>query len=293
MKPAPFEYVRPGSLAEACELLAGDEDARIIAGGQTLVPMLAMRLARPTRLVDILRLEELRGIRTEGDVLVIGAVTRQVEAERSKTVQRALPLLIKALPWVGHPPTRNRGTVGGSIANADPSAEIPLIAVTLGAEIEIESPSGRTAMSADEFFIGPMLTSVMPGDCVRAVRFPVWSHPRTGTGFHEVSARQSDFAFVAAAAQIALDEEGRCLDAALGLGGVGDRALRIDVSSLIGQDPACAGISDLVRAATEDLEASSDLHATASYRRRVAAVLATRALEDAIADARAVNGTSS
>ena len=293
MKPAPFEYVRPGSLAEACELLAGDEDARIIAGGQTLVPMLAMRLARPTRLVDILRLEELRGIRTEGDVLVIGAVTRQVEAERSKAVQRALPLLMKALPWVGHPPTRNRGTVGGSIANADPSAEIPLIAVTLGAEIEIESPSGRTAMPADEFFIGPMLTSVMPGDCVRAVRFPVWSHPRTGTGFHEVSARQSDFAFVAAAAQIALDEEGRCLDAALGLGGVGDRALRIDVSSLIGQDLARAGISDLVRAATEDLEASSDLHATASYRRRVAAVLGTRALEDAIADARAANGTYS
>jgi CO/xanthine dehydrogenase FAD-binding subunit len=293
MKPAPFEYVRPGSLAEACELLAGDEDARIIAGGQTLVPMLAMRLARPTRLVDILRLEELRGIRTEGDVLVIGAVTRQVEAERSKTVQRALPLLMKALPWVGHPPTRNRGTVGGSIANADPSAEIPLIAVTLGAEIEIESPSGRTAMPADEFFIGPMLTSVMPGDCVRAVRFPVWSHPRTGTGFHEVSARQSDFAFVAAAAQIALDEEGRCLDVALGLGGVGDRALRIDVSSLIGQDPARAGISDLVRAATEDLEASSDLHATASYRRRVAAALATRAFEDAIADARAASGTSS
>jgi CO/xanthine dehydrogenase FAD-binding subunit len=293
MKPAPFEYVRPGSLAEACELLAGDEDARIIAGGQTLVPMLAMRLARPTRLVDILRLEELRGIRTEGDVLVIGAVTRQIEAERSKTVQRALPLLMKALPWVGHPPTRNRGTVGGSIANADPSAEIPLVAVTLGAEIEIESPTGRTAMPADEFFIGPMLTSVMPGDCVRAVRFPVWSHLRTGTGFHEVSARQSDFAFVAAAAQIALDEEGRCLDAALGLGGVGDRALRIDVSSLIGQDLARAGILDLVRAATEDLEASSDLHATASYRRRVAAVLATRALEDAIADARAANGTNS
>jgi CO/xanthine dehydrogenase FAD-binding subunit len=141
-------------------------------------------------------------------------------------------------------------------------------------------------MPADEFFIGPMLTSVMPGDCVRAVRFPVWLHPHTGTGFHEVSARQSDFAFVAAAAQVALDEDGRCLDATLGLGGIGDRALRIDVSPLIGQDIARASISDLVRAATEDLEASSDLHATASYRRRVAAVLGTRALEDAFADAR-------
>ena len=287
MKPAPFEYVRPDSLAEACGLLAGDEDARIIAGGQTLIPMLAMRLARPTRLVDILRLAELRGIRREADAIVIGAVTRQVEVERSDTVHRALPLLTKALPWVGHPPTRNRGTVGGSIANADPSAEIPLVAVTLGAEIEIQNPSGRTTMPADEFFIGPMLTSVMPGDCVRAVRFPVWSQPRVGTGFHEVSARQSDFAFVAAAAQVALDEEGRCLDAALGLGGVGDRALRIDVSPLIGKAGAQASIPDIVRAATEDLEASSDLHATASYRRRVAAVLGTRALEDAFADARA------
>ena len=290
MKPAPFDYVRPETLAEACELLAGDEDARIIAGGQTLIPMLAMRLARPTKLVDILRLQELRGIRAEGDVLVIGAVTRQVEVERSEAAHRALPLLMKALPWVGHPPTRNRGTVGGSIANADPSAEIPLVAVTLGAEIEIESPSGRSAMPAEEFFIGPMLTSVMPGDCVRAVRFPVWSHKRVGTGFQEVSARQSDFAFVAAAAQVALDEDGRCLDATLGLGGVGDHALRIDVSPLIGQAFAPASISDLVRAATENLEASSDLHATASYRRRVAATLGTRALTDAFADARAGNG---
>ena len=285
MKPAPFEYVRPGSLADACELLAGDEDARIIAGGQTLIPMLAMRLARPTMLVDILRLPELRGIRREDNVIVIGAVTRQVEVERSEAVRRELPLLMKALPWIGHPPTRNRGTVGGSLANADPSAEIPLVAVTLGAEIEIENSSGRSTMPADDFFIGPMLTSVMPGDCVCAVRFPVWSHRRIGTGFHEVSARQSDFALVAAAAQVALDEAGRCLDVALGLGGVGDRALRIDVSPLIGQDIADISISDLVRAATDDLEASSDLHATASYRRRVAAALGIRALEDAFADA--------
>jgi CO/xanthine dehydrogenase FAD-binding subunit len=290
MKPAPFDYFRPGSLAEACEILAGDEDARIIAGGQTLIPMLAMRLARPARLIDILRLKELRGIRAEDSAVVIGAVTRQVEVERSELVQRLLPLLTKALPWVGHPPTRARGTVGGSIANADPSAEIPLIAVTLGAEIEIESPSGRTGMPADEFFIGPMLTSVMPGDCVCAVRFPVWPHQRVGTGFHEVSARQSDFAFVATAAQVAIDDDGRCLDAALGLGGVGDHALRIDVTPLIGEDIARISIADVVRAATEGLEASADLHASAEYRRRVASVLGTRALEDAFAEARNRNG---
>lgn len=290
MKPAPFDYVRPSSLTEACEILATDEDARVIAGGQTLIPMLAMRLARPTKLVDILRLKELHGIRAETDTIVIGAVTRQVEVERSEIVRRSLPLLTKALPWVGHPPTRNRGTVGGSIANADPSAEIPLVAVTLGAEIEIANPSDRTRMPADEFFIGPMLTSVTSGDCVCAVRFPVWTHQRVGTGFHEVSARQSDFAFVAAAAQVALDDAGRCVEATLGLGGIGDRAIRIDVAPLIGEIPARAAIADVVRAATADLEASSDLHATADYRRRVAVTLGTRALEDAFADARSKNG---
>ena len=289
MKPAPFDYVRPETLAQACELLA-DEDARAIAGGQTLVPMLAMRLARPSRLVDILRLPGLAGIRADGDAIVIGATTRQAHALQDPLVAASVPLLARALPWVGHPPTRNRGTVGGSIANADPSAEIPLVAATLGAEIVLATVDVEMSMSADEFFIGPMLTSVMPGDCVCAVHFPVWSHARVGTGFHEVSARQSDFAFVAAAAQVALDESGRCVEAVLGLGGVGDRALRIDVSALVGREVDRAAIADVVGAGTQDLEASSDLHATAAYRRRVAAVFGARALEDAFADARSQGG---
>jgi CO/xanthine dehydrogenase FAD-binding subunit len=286
MKPAPFEYIRPESIAEACALLAADEDARIVAGGQTLIPMLAMRLARPAKLVDIYRLPELNGIRSEEGVLVIGATTRQVQVEQSAVASNALPLLAKALPWVGHPPTRNRGTVGGSISNADPSAEIPLVAVTLGADIEITNPDGVTTMPADDFFIGPMLVSVMPGDCVSAVRFPVWSHTKVGTGFHEVSARQSDFAFVAAAAQVALDDEGRCLDVAVGIGGVGDRAIRLDVSALIGGRLDKASIADAVREAAQVLEPTSDLHASAEYRLRVANVLGSRALEDAIADAK-------
>jgi CO/xanthine dehydrogenase FAD-binding subunit len=284
MKPAPFDYVRPQSVAEVCELLSADEDARIIAGGQTLVPMLAMRLARPARLVDIYRLKDLNGIRADAGAIVVGATTRQVQVEQSALVRASLPLLAKALPWIGHPPTRNRGTVGGSIANADPSAEIPLVAVTLGAEIEIANLDGPTTMSADDFFIGPMLTSVAPGDCVTAVRFPVWSQQKVGTGFHEVSARKSDFAFVAAAAQIALGDDGRCLDAVLGIGGVGDRAVRIDVSALIGGRPDKASIADVVRNSTQVLEATTDLHATADYRRRLAAVLGARALEDAVAD---------
>ncbi len=141
-------------------------------------------------------------------------------------------------------------------------------------------------MPADDFFIGPMITAVMPGDCVSAVRFPIWSHAKVGTGFHEVSARKSDFAFVAAAAQVALDDDGRCLDIALGIGGVGDRAIRLDVSALIGGRLDKASIVDAVREATAVLEPTSDLHASAEYRMRVANVLGSRALEDAIADAK-------
>jgi 2-furoyl-CoA dehydrogenase FAD binding subunit len=216
---------------------------------------------------------------------LIGATTRQVQVEHSALVRDSLPLLARALPWVGHPPTRNRGTVGGSIANADPSAEIPLIAVTPGAEIEIANPDAETSMPAGDFFIGAMLISTMPGDCVTAVRFPVWAHKRVGTGFHEVSARKSDFAFVAAAAQVAVDEDGTCLQIALGLGGVGDCATLLDTSSLVGGRLDEESITEVVGAACRDAEASSDLHASAEYRQRVAVALAIRALQDAVADA--------
>src|SRR5436305_6743174 len=158
MKPAPFDYVRPNSLAEACALLAADEDARLIAGGQTLVPMLAMRLARPGRLIDILRLPELAGIRAETAAVVVGATTRQAQAERDPVIRASVPMLARVLPWVGHPPTRNRGTIGGSIANADPSAEIPLVAVALGAEILLATAQGERSVPADDLFIGAMLT---------------------------------------------------------------------------------------------------------------------------------------
>src|SRR4051812_28224001 len=170
MKPAPFDYVRPASVAEACALLRADADARLIAGGQTLVPMLAMRLARPARLIDILRLPELAGIREEARAVTVGATTRQAQAERDPVIRASVPLLAQVLPWVGHPPTRNRGTIGGSIANADPSAEIPLAAVTLGAELLLATPHGERSVPAHEFFIGAMLTALGHGDCVRAVR---------------------------------------------------------------------------------------------------------------------------
>jgi CO/xanthine dehydrogenase FAD-binding subunit len=285
MKPAPFEYIRPASLAEACELLAGDEDARLIAGGQTLVPMLAMRLARPAKLIDIIRLPELAGIHEETGSIVVGATTRQALAERDPVIRASVPLLAQVLPWVGHPPTRNRGTIGGSIANADPSAEIPLAAVTLGAEILLASAQGDRSVPADDFFIGAMLTALGQGECVRAIRFPVWPHQRIGVGFFEISARRSDFAFVAAAAQVALDDEDRCIEVVLGIGGVGERPLQLNVSSLKGRKLDEASISDAVNAASLELEPGSDLHASAAYRRRVAVTLGNRALEHAHADA--------
>jgi len=287
MKPAPFDYVRPDTLAEVCALLAGDEDARVIAGGQTLVPMLAMRLARPAKLIDILRLPELAGIREEAGRVIVGATTRQAKAERDPVIGASVPMLARVLPWVGHPPTRNRGTVGGSIANADPSAEIPLVAVTLGADILLATTDGPTSMPADDFFIGPMLTTIGQGECVSAIRFPVWPHQRIGVGFFEISARRSDFAFVAAAAQVALDDAGRCLEVALGVGGVGDRPLRLDVSSLVGTELDATSVAAAVNAAAGELDATSDLHASAAYRRRVASVLCIRALEQARVDASA------
>ncbi len=287
MKPAPFDYVRPDSLGEACRLLAGDEDARLIAGGQTLVPMLAMRLARPAKLIDILRLPELAGIREEAGAVIVGATTRQAQAERDPVIRASVPMLARVLPWVGHPPTRNRGTVGGSIANADPSAEIPLVAVTLGADIMLATTDGPTSMPADDFFIGPMLTTIGQGECISAIRFPVWPHQRIGVGFFEISARRSDFAFVAAAAQVALGDDGRCLDVALGVGGVGDRPLRLEVSSLVGTELDATSVAAAVNAAAGEIDATSDLHASAAYRRRVASVLCIRALEQARVDASA------
>jgi len=283
MKPVAFDYARPTSVPEACALLAGDENARVLAGGQTLIPMLAMRLARPSRLVDIARIPELSGTRDTGTHVVIGAATRQAVAERDPLVARKAPLLAKALPWVGHAPTRNRGTIGGSIANGDPAAEIPLVAVTLDAALVVETIAETSELTAVDFYLGPMITALPEGGILTSVRFPVWADGRIGTGFHEVSARKSDFAIVAAAAQVALDADGRCTALALGIGGAGDTPVRLDgvAQALIGSRLEEEAVREAVEAATAELETADDLHASAAYRRRVAATLARRAILDA------------
>ena len=287
MKPAAFDYARPSSLDEACALLAQSEDARIIAGGQTLVPLMAMRLARPKHLIDIARIGELAFIRkegeTQGSVVMIGATTRQCVVEHDPTVRAELPLLAKVMPFVGHAPTRARGTIGGSLANADPAAEIALVAVTLGATLCWREGTSTAEVPAADFFIGPMTTIVPPTACLTAVRFPIWQQARIGVGFHEVNARKSDFAFASAAAQVALDESGLCRRVALGIGAVTPVPLRLDAvaSALVGTRAEEAAVRDAVRAALADVEVLTDLHASIAYRRRVAVTLAVRAVADA------------
>jgi CO/xanthine dehydrogenase FAD-binding subunit len=283
VKPVPFDYIRPRSIEETCALLAEDSDTRVIAGGQSLVPMLAMRLARPTRLVDILRLPELTGIKETGDSIFIGATTRQAAAEHDQLIAAKLPLLAKVFPWVGHPATRRRGTIGGSIAHADPAAEIPLVALTLGAEIMVRDVRGETKIKASEFFLGPMVTAIPQGALLTEIRFPVWPQQHVGTGFHEVNARHSDFAFVCAAAQVAVDAAGRCTACAIGIGGLGEFPVRLDdaTKALIGSDFSDGMSADAVDAAMADLDIWGDLHASADYRRRTGSVLARRALNDA------------
>jgi CO/xanthine dehydrogenase FAD-binding subunit len=286
MKAAPFEYSRPADLDEACTLLASDDGARVIAGGQTLVPMMAMRLARPTRLVDINRIADLSYIRDNGDGVAIGAVTPQCVAERNALIARKLPLLALAIPFIGHGATRARGTIGGSLAHADPAAELALIAVTLDAMLTYRVGRNSTDIAARDFFIGPMVTSLPDGACLAAVRFPAWSGT-IGVGFHEVNARRSDFAFASAAAQVELDATGKAKRIAIGVGAASDVPIRLDDAErqLSGTVPEPAKVTDAVRASLADTETLDDLHASADYRRRAAAQLAARAVADAMADA--------
>jgi CO/xanthine dehydrogenase FAD-binding subunit len=277
MKPAPFDYLRAASVDEACAVLAADDGARLIAGGQTLIPLMAMRLAQPTKLIDIGRLRDLAYIRDDGDAVTIGATTRHAVIERDPVVREKLPLLATAMPWVGHAATRARGTIGGSLANADPAAEIALVAVTLGATLQYRLEGKDQEIAAESFFTGAMTTVLPAGACLTAVRFPV--RPG-GVGLHEVSARRSDFAYVSAAAQAEL-EDGVCRRLTVGIGAVEERPFRLDVRALEGAPFDEARTRDVLRAGLADREPMADLHASADYRRRVAVTLALRAVCDA------------
>jgi carbon-monoxide dehydrogenase medium subunit len=210
--------------------------------------------------------------------------------ERDPIARASVPLLAKVMPFVGHAATRARGTVGGSLANADPAAEIVLVAVTLGATLTYRVGSDTIQISAAEFFIGPMTTALPPTGCLVSVHFPVWRERRIGVGFHEASARRSDFAYVSAVAQIALDKDGVCRRLAVGVGAATDVPMRLDTvtKALEGTRIEEATARAAVRAALADIQPLSDLHASAEYRRRAAVTLAVRAIMDARKAAEAV-----
>ena len=280
MKPVRFDYKRPATIDEACGLLASDDNARILAGGQSLIPMLSMRLSRPSLLIDIAHIPELTAFVETQTHIEIGAMVRQVVAQKSELVKTHIPLLAKALGYVGHPPTRARGTVGGSVAHADPSAEIALVAATLGAEITYRVDGADEIFDASNFFIGPMLTIAPPTGCLTRLSFAK-APAVCGTGFHEVAPRKSDYALASAAAQINFAAGSGVTSIHLGVGSVGDFPERLDVDQLCGTPLDDAAIADAVHAAMQMVETVEDLHATAAYRKRVATELAIRALRDA------------
>lgn len=287
MKAAAFDYVRASSVDQICQLLAdaGDEERKIIAGGQTLVPLMAMRMARPDMLIDINDVTELAGIHDRGDHVAFGAGTRQRAIERSEIVSDRLPLIAKAVRNVGHQQTRNRGTLGGSIVHGDPSAELPLAALALEATMVLRAVSGVTEIAIDGFFEAAMVTNIEPEQLLTEIRIPVWQDARTGTGFHETASRQGDFAIVAAAAQVALAEDGTIARVAISVGGAAPSPVKLHAleAALIGK-PA-AGLDAVIALVDEEIDPDTDVHATADYRRRVTRKLVSRAIGDAIAEA--------
>ena len=289
MRPAPFDYVAPRAVEEALDLLArhGDE-AKLLAGGQSLVPMMNMRLVRPAVLVDLNRVAALGTLREDAGGLRLGALVRQHALERDGRIARAAPLLAEAAPLIGHLQTRARGTVGGSLAHADPAAELPACMIALDAVFHLRRARAARACRAGDFFRGLLTTALEPDELLTEIELPGPAAPRTGHGFAEVARRHGDFALVGACAVLGLDAGGVCRAARLVIFGAGDRPhLARAGAALIGERPASARLADVGRAGAGEIDARDDLHATAAYRRHVAAGLAARALGQAAARAEA------
>jgi 2-furoyl-CoA dehydrogenase FAD binding subunit len=270
MKPAPFDYVRAESLEEAVDLLRQEgPDARILAGGQTLLPMLNMRLAKPKILIDIMNIPALSRTQSSPASIRVGAAVRQSELERQRELTARQPLLAQALPWVGHAQTRTRGTVCGSVAHADPSAELPLVLVALRGEVHLRSRRRARRVAADAFFTGMMVTDRRDEELIEAVEFPT-AQAGTGYAFREIGRRHGDFAIVSCAAIV----DSRATRFAVG--GVADRPLARDLP--LPSDPA---LDEALDAFAWDLEARDDLHATAVFRRHLVRRLGRQTIEEA------------
>ncbi|MGW1618337.1 FAD binding domain-containing protein [Streptomyces sp. NPDC002172] len=288
MKPAAFDYHAPTTTEETVALLAesGDE-AKLIAGGQSLVPMLALRLAAFAHLVDLRHVDGLRGIEHRDGTVRIGATTTQATLQRSEEVRDLVPLLARATPLIGHFQIRSRGTVGGSLAHADAAAEYPAVALTLDAEFEALSVRGRRAIPAARFFTGTWTTALAEDELLTAVTFPVWRRPR-GFAIEEFARRSGDFALAGAAVAVGLDAGGRVDRCAIGLFGLGPSACRAPTAEAgtMGRQPAEDMADDIAHRALADLDSiPSDLHGSAGYRRRVGAAMVARAWRRAVREA--------
>jgi carbon-monoxide dehydrogenase medium subunit len=286
VKPAPFDYRRPETLDEALAIfteLGGD--AKALAGGQSLVPAMNFRLARPEVLVDLNRLDPLAYIAELPDGgLRIGAMTRQRAVERSAAVASRAPLLFEAMPWIAHPQIRNRGTMGGSLAHADPAAELPAVMAALDARFVLRSRSGSRSIPAQDFYTGILSTALKPDELLTEIQ--VLPPPaRTGTAFLELARRHGDFALVGVAVAMILDEKGSCSSARIALLSVGDGPVLASkaMATLVGSAPTASLIDEAAQVAAEfDIDPPSDIHASSAYRRQLVKVLVRRAVSRAM-----------
>jgi len=289
MKPAQFEYLAPLELGEALESLQRyGEDAKVLAGGQSLMPLMNLRLARPKVIIDINRLSKLSSISAgPNGGLVIGALTRQRAIERSATVKERNPLLAAAMPLIAHFQIRNRGTIGGSLAHADPAAELPAVSVILGAEFVLQSARGERVVRAEDFFVDIMTTAIKPDELLTEIRIPGW-RPGLGWAIDEVSRRRGDFAMVGVAALVQIDANESCQEARIALFGVGAKPVRVPRAEgmLRGKAPDQKTLLEIAKSVSDELDPDSDVHASAEYRKEVGGVLTRRALEKALLRAR-------
>ncbi len=289
MKPPQFEFVCAGSVKEAVAALSEyGEGARILAGGQSLVPMMNLRLARPTHLIDIMRIPGLDRVEEHADGVVIGAAARYYVVEGSEVVKRVCPLLSEALKLVAHETIRHRGTVCGSLAHADPHSELAAVAVALDAVITIAGPSGERLVPASEFYFGPFTTAVEPTEMVTAVKFPAISKS-AGYAIAEFARTHGNFAIAGAVSIVELDAGGAVRRAALSLFGLSSRPLRASRGEqvLLGKIPTPQVIEEAAAAALEGVECSEDMHGSAAYRAHIGRVYAARVIGTAVARANA------
>jgi CO/xanthine dehydrogenase FAD-binding subunit len=290
MKPAPFAYIAARSLEEALSVKAEHgEEGRFLAGGQSLMPAINFRLAQPAILIDINPLQALDGVRQQANGLRIGAMTRYRTLERDAALRREQPLVSEALPHIAHPQIRNRGTLGGSLANADPASELPAVMLALRARMRAQSLRGERWIEAEDFFAGALTTSLAADEILAEVEIPR-APPRTGTCFMEVARRLGDFALMGVAATLTLDADGRCVGARLAFCSAGDRPMTAEdaARSLMGTRLADAEISQAAALVQPAIDPSGNVHASKDYQRHLAVVLTRRALQTAVKRAHGV-----